>query len=337
MAYKLPIFLILCVLTIGAVQIALSTQPADPAEQPGLTQPPADMASTPRVDPSGAARPKPSGAVPGTAADAESLMVRAIEAMETCTTISATILHETFLYDKHLVGSGLYLGQWRNDDHLTRLELKIQVGQDTSSLVQVCDGRHLWTRRRLLGEDRLTKIDVARAKWSIERHRKAGRPHNMGVLPGIGGLPRIFRGLHGAFDFDSVESGTWGKRKQPVWKIRGRWKPGALARVFPEKEDAIRSGELPEPSELPPFLPDHVVVFLVAQEKPFPFRVEYRRTIAEGQRTDGVSSRAIVTMELSNVRINVPIAAERFIYNPGRLDAADETDKFLRALGTGLQ
>lgn len=265
---------------------------------------------------------------------ADKLLDSAVTGLESCNSISAKIVHEVYMYDKHLVGSGFYLGQSKGPDYLMRMELRIQLGDQTSSLVQVCDGHFLWTRRKLPDSDRLTRVDVARARAGLQRVKQAGRPGSTGVLPGIGGLPKVFRGLRRTFNFTTVEKGTWGEMKQPVWRLQGQWKPGALAKALPEQSAAIQEGQPADLSKLPQHLPDQVVVFLLAREDPFPFRVEYRRTLPDTLESETCTSRPLVTMELTDVDINLPIDPDRFIYNPGELDFSDETDRFLQSLGS---
>ena len=40
----------------------------------------------------------------------------------------------------------------------------------------------------------------------------------------------------------------------------------------------------------------------------------------------------MVTVELFEVNLNVPINPTRFVYKPGDLDATDRTDDFLKSL-----
>lgn len=269
---------------------------------------------------------------PAIPAQPSKLLIDAVTTLEACKSISAKIVHEVYLFDKHLVGSGSYWGQRRGGDHRMRMELKVRLGRQTSSLVQVCDGSFLWTRKKLPNEDKLTRLDVARAKAGLKRAKELGRPASMGMLPGIGGLPRLFRGLHGTFDFTAVELGTWGSTKQPVWKIEGQWKPHVLLQILPAQKATIESGQPPDLSKLPPHLPDRVVVFLLARKDLFPFRVEYRRTLPEGPDSDRLTSRTLVAMELSDIDINLPLDPNHFIYNPGQLDFTDATPSFLKSL-----
>lgn len=260
------------------------------------------------------------------------LIVDAVKTLEACRCVSAKILYEVCLYDKHLIGSGTYLGQWKDADYLLRMELRIQLGDRTSSLVQVCDGPFLWTRRKLPGSDKLTRLDVARAKAGLQRSREMGIPGEMGILPGMGGLPKVFRGLQRNFEFTTAKRGTWGQLKQPVWKLQGQWKRRALIKVLPDQKAALEADQPVDLRRLPQHLPDQVVVFLLARDDPFPYRVEYRRTLPRSRGSDAAKSRPVVTMELSDIDINLPIDPERFVYNPGGLQFFDETNKFLKSL-----
>jgi hypothetical protein len=279
------------------------------------------------------------GPIPGVGADATSplspqtLLGHAVRTLESHRAVSAQVRHEVDLFGKHLFGGGSYLEQRQGPDHLIRLELTLQLGAQTSSLVQVCDGRFLWTRCNLLGEVQLSRIDVARARRGLEQMENLGGKKKMEILPGLGGLPRLLRGLYASFDFSSVEAAHWGEQKQTVWRLRGRWKPDQLVKLLPDQQKAMQEGEPPDLSKLPPHLPDQVVL-LLGQGDLFPHRIEYRR--AAGKRISGPADpagRLIVAMDLFQVVINSPQDPNRFFYNPGNLECSDRTDEFLESLG----
>ena len=157
----------------GPVLLASCGQQVDAGDKQVATQQPVQAASpagsgnvTPRQP-----RPKVDPAI---ASQADKLLGSAVTGLESCNSISAKIVHEVYMYDKHLVGSGFYLGQSKGPDYLMRMELRIQLGDQTSSLVQVCDGHFLWTRRKLPDSDKLTRIDVTRARAG-QANRKAGK------------------------------------------------------------------------------------------------------------------------------------------------------------------
>ncbi len=216
---------------------------------------------------------------------------------------------------------------------MVRLELRIKVGDQVSSLLQVLApptpaGHYLWTHRKLPGEVKLSRIDVVRVAKALQKAEHGPGSATEGVLLGLGGLPKLVRGFRAAFDFDSAERGHFDGRG--VWRIRGQWKPDRLAKMLPNQKAAIEAGEPPDLSKLREHLPDHVVLML-GREDLFPYRIEYRRGIGEtaGGRNE---SRALVTMELFDVKFNVPIDRRRFLYDPGNAEFSDETSSFINSL-----
>ncbi len=260
----------------------------------------------------------------------------AVRTLESRRSISAKIFQEVDLFDKRLIGSGVYLEQragYPSGDHcpLMRLELRIQLGDKTSSLVQVCDGQYLWTYQKLLGRGVLHRLDVARAMQGLRQIGEMPRQDKAGALPGLGGLPKLLRGLHAAFDFYNAQRGMLKLQDDslPVWQLRGRWKPEMLVKVLPKQKKAIEAGKPADLSKLPEHLPDHVLLML-GHDDLFPYRIEYRRSVAEDD--DRQSSRTLVTMQLFEVVIDVQIDPNKFHYNPGDLEFEDETEKFLESL-----
>lgn len=255
----------------------------------------------------------------------QTLLATAVRTLERRTSIAAKIRQEVNLFGKHLVGSGSYLEQRAGGKLRMRLELTLQVGDQTSSLVQVCDGKYLWTHRQLLGNTDLSRIDVSRAREAQARAEKMPGKGGTGMLPGMGGLPKLLRALHASFDFTDAQQGRWGKRKRLVWRLRGRWKTDRLVEILPSQKEAIEEGKPSELSQLPGHLPEQVIL-LLGQEDLFPYRVEYRRS-------DTAEGRPLVTMQLYDVVLDGPVDARRFIYNPGKAAFSDQTESYVKSLG----
>jgi len=285
--------------------------------------PPGDAADRHQT---GSVRPAPSR-------DPKALLERALWTMEGYRSVSAKIVQKAELFGQHLVGSGVYLEQRSGGVYQMRLGLKIQLGDQSSSLLQVCDGRTLWTKRNSPGEEDLSRIDVARAMEGLRQSSRTGGGGHVEMLPGLGGLAQMIRGLLANFDFTTAEPGSWGD--QDVWRLRGDWKPLVLAKLLPDQKATIEAGKPADLGKLPRQLPDHVVVFLQDQESPFLFRIEYRRAVPAGMLSSAVEAdKAMVTMELprDDVYINAPIDPNRFIFSPGELKFEDRTAKFLQSL-----
>jgi len=258
----------------------------------------------------------------------------ALNLVDRSRSVSARIHHEVYLFDKRLIGSGNYWQQRDGSDLLSRLELKIQLGDRTSSLLQVCDGRFLWTKRNLVGEPELSRVDIDRVLRRLEEAEPDSLATPQGEWPGLGGLPRLIRALRDAFEFSTpAEPGQWGQARRPVWRLQGHWTAKRLAQLLPEQKEAIEAGKPADLSRLPAHLPDQVVVIL-GQDDYFPYRIEYRRTLTDARPTDAGPhpSRALVVMQLYDVMLNVPIDPKRFLYSPADLPWNDETERFLSGL-----
>ncbi len=264
----------------------------------------------------------------------QELLEHAILVLESRPSVSARIRHSVDLFGHRPVGSGLYLEQRSEHGPLFRpfrLELRMQLGGEPSSVLHVCDGRYLWIYRKLGDGHSLGRIDVHRVAQALEESGDIGQVVGVGEWPGLGGLPRLLRGLHAAFDFPTVEE-TYLAGHLPVWRLRGRWKPERLAELLPGQKGAIEAGKTADLRELPPHLPDHVLLFLGRLDE-FPCRIEYRRDPGAGKGREASGGRSLVTMELFQVNLNAPIHPTRFIYSPGDLEFSDRTSQFLRDLG----
>ena len=108
----------------------------------------------------------------------QAILRSAIGAIEARPSFSASVRHQVHLFDKHLFGSGSYQELRRGTVPMVRLELSIQIGDQVSSLLQVCDGKVLWTYRKLLDETTLTRIDAVRRRARCKRRSppRAGTP-----------------------------------------------------------------------------------------------------------------------------------------------------------------
>lgn len=282
----------------------------------------------------------------------QNLLPAAIQALERYDSVDAKLRYEVNLFHKRLLGSGAYCEQRPGRDNLLRLEIKLQFDEFASSLVLVCDGRYLWQYRNLPSETKLVRIDVTRVLRALDRaereklaeQRAPGTPPPLGpplfvapsatpLLPGIGGLPKLLRGLESNFEFTRLERGQWGKQKQPVWGLHGQWKRERLVELLPNQKERIEKGEPPDLRKLPRQLPDEVVIVL-GQQDLFPYRIEFRRQPSEEDSDATADAAAMVVMTFYEVNLNVPLDRTRFIYNPpSSTDFSDQTESFIQSLG----
>ncbi|MGO8688052.1 MAG: LolA family protein [Thermoguttaceae bacterium] len=321
----LPILPILCLLAAPPFFHGSDDRPAWVPGPPVYQQPgssPASAAGNPAV----AAAPHAGGAVAP-----QAVLEAAVRSLESRRSVSAKIHQQIQLFDKQLVGRGDYLELRGGPVPLIRLEMQVQIGDQVSSLLQVCDGQTLWSYTKLADKETLTRLDAVRATAALQQAAQRPDRNPAAVLPGLGGLSKSLRALDANFRFTTAERRQF--RQAAVWRLQGGWQPAQLARLLPKQAAAIAQGKPADFRRLPQYLPDRVVLIL-GQEDLFPYRIEYRRTV---DKKDGPSAddegRLLVSIDLDDVRLNFPIDRTRFFYNPGSGEPADQTNAFLQSLG----
>jgi len=340
MPHRLPIYAILCILTAisAAWWFAAHQQCSDAAQaEPPVAQSSRLSHRHETVTAKGnqvqqpATSAAPQAALPAqSATQAEALLLSAIAMCENRRSLSARLRFEAQLFGKQLVGSGNYLEENRSEDYLIRLELRTQTGQYSSTLVQVCDGRYLWTYRKMPSETTLTRVDLVRASTQLRRHSATPVPPDSAILPGLGGLAYLLRSLHAAFEFHTLEYGRWGNSGRLVWRLTGQWNRRQLQLLLPDQCSALEKGLPADVSKLPDHLPDQVIMIL-GQEDLLPYRIEYRRRLPEKEGNEPIS-RPLLLVDLFDVQTNLKLDPVQFIYQPGNAKFADATESFVQAL-----
>ena len=309
-------YLTLLVVCNWGVQVAV----AEPQQSTGQTPPDREVIGAERHEPR-----KP---------DPEILVRKAISTLEGHRSIAAGIRQNVNLFDQELVGAGYYMEQRTAGKLQFRMELRIKADADRepSSLLKVFDGRYLWTYRNLYGSESLGRIDVEHVTQGLEESGKIVELAEMGKWPGLGGLPRLLRGLNLAFNFGTTEAEPVRLRnKMPGWKIVGLWKPDQLVKIAPNLKESIEAGNVIDADDLPAHIPNSVVLVL-GQKDSFPYGVEFRRSHRENP-AGANADREGVTLELLDVEFDGPTKPAWFVYNPGDLNYADQTREFLKSLG----
>jgi hypothetical protein len=252
--------------------------------------------------------------------------------LESCDSISAKTRQSVELLGKRLVGTGTYLEQHTPRTLMFRLELKLQLGEDAATLIQSCDGSHLWLYEDFRGKTSVGQVDIARVARVLEEKGEIPKPGMIGQWPGLGGLPKMLRGLNLAFDFAIPEEALLEDRLS-VFRLQGQWKPERLARFLPDYAESVKLGKSANLDKLPPYLP-HYVVLLLERDGLFPRRIEYwRRRPARPRQEEPSENHLIVAMDLMDVRVNVPMDRARFKFDPGKLSVSSQTERYLEDLG----
>ncbi len=261
--------------------------------------------------------------VPSETPTGDELMERVVRQIGEHDSISAQIRHRTDLFGQKLFGSGAYYQRRAEQGVQVRFSLSVRSGERMVSLLHVCDGRFLWMHDNLGAAPSLVRVDLLRVRSAVG---DGGAP--MPVLSG-GGLPQLLASLRRHFVVSRPQPIVF--KKVPVWALACRWNPQQLATSVGRPDLVDEQGNL-RLKQLPEQIPDQVFL-LIGQDDLFPYHIDFRRSITDeglsvlsGQRED---SRSIVTMELFEVQLGVPLDPLLFVYKPGSTEVDDQTDEFV--------
>ncbi|MCA9121217.1 MAG: hypothetical protein H6822_21785 [Planctomycetaceae bacterium] len=241
--------------------------------------------------------------------------------------LEAKVRQRVGIRDQYMVGSGAYLQLRYGEDVRFRLELRLQVGDQLTSLQHITDNRYLYIRRDTGNTKSISRIDLKRVQTARGEADRNNAARHYGSL-GVGGLSQLLHGLAENFVFEDPESATISGVN--VWRMNGAWKPEMLAKLLPEQGETILAGQLPTPGSLPLQLPDQVSL-VVGRDEPlplFPYRVEFSR-----YDSDVNQRRSMLIMELFEVRLRPDLDPRHFEVPDNEQDLVDETDAYLRKHG----
>ncbi|MCC9605468.1 hypothetical protein LOC68_22800 [Blastopirellula sp. JC732] len=197
-------------------------------------------------------------------------------------------------------GAGRY---WEQGPLLRRMELKLR-GVEDSLLLQVNDGKTLWTRCETPRE---TVTDSIRYQLPLRSPQLY-----LGKLGLAGLLTRLQE------DYDLAVVGSGNLAGEQVIVVKGALNKDALTRMLPKREEEIRSGEFSTWSELRTGVPVSMLIAFGATDA-VPRRIQYRAV------RDGATLRdwrqwetqETLTIDLREVLLNRPIAPTVFTHSEG--------------------
>jgi hypothetical protein len=239
---------------------------------------------------------------------AQSLIRQAALKTLNCPSISAQIQHRMDLYGRDLVGSGMYHQARLDRDLLFRTELQVPIAGGIMNLMQICDGRFVWTRivRPALDgvpvspprETRTEAVPIQEVLAGINEQRPREEGSFGTFTPqGVGGL---LLQLSRSFQFG--EPATTEIKGAPMWLLRG---------------DRIALTDRQSDS-----LPQSVTL-AIGKEDLFPYIVEYRQKVdtehKKGLRQEVVvqgHERIIMAIEFFDVEFNVPYNPQIYVFRP---------------------
>lgn len=270
--------------------------------------------------------------VPATGPAATSLIQRAVQQVNAQTSISAQVRHRTEMFGQKLVGSGTYHQLLSDKGLLVRFSLSVRGKDQTISLLQVCDGRFLWSRDDSQAKARLGRIDLRRLRAAAESGRIQATASPL-LLPG-GGLGQLIASLDVEFDFGPPQEILF--QDLPVWVLAGRWKPDRLVTHLKSEHQLLDPQGQIASDVLPAQLPDRVLL-LLGRDDLFPYQIDFRRAepghgIADDYLAWQKESRSLVTMELFEVEYGADLDPLLFVYEPGDAEPNDHTDEYVSKL-----
>ena len=213
--------------------------------------------------------------------------------LERHVSVIARIRHRVHLGNYKLTGSGRYWQQGVGNQRKTRLLLQTQIANQTASLIQVFNGRYLWTDQQLPSGRKVTRLDPASMQVGLSGGgtpiTRQGQATSATTLLSAAASRGSFCGqladLIRQFDFTDPQSIPL--HGAPHVALIGHWKKAELARVWPggikDPTATIRSLDQERTAEellalWPPQLPHHVLL-LVGPQNLYPYLIEYRRAI----------------------------------------------------------
>lgn len=230
--------------------------------------------------------------------EASELLDRVRQELQKHHSVKADLLQNVSIADQQFKISGQYLSLG-NAESGTRLKLSYTVIPDQGAqgeMVEVCDGKELWTMLTLPGSQRVTHRNILQIQKAAAAAQQKNVPDAaLNVELGLGGLTALLASLERTMEFDAIKQDDSEGRRRTV--IQGHWKKELAAR-FNKDKDGI----------LPPFVPDFVRLY-VNSETLFPERLLYLK-----KQADKKTLKPLLNLEFQNVELNGEVDEESFVF-----------------------
>ncbi len=215
-------------------------------------------------------------------------------------------------------------GRYMTSGSKLRLEYLIKPNEGADgNLIEVCDGKQLWSQVTLNGVKRVTHRDVEQIKAAVASTKNISDAVVSAEL-GLGGLTALLASLERTMIFEAMKEGTGEGQTQTV--VQGQWKADVSSRWRRRPEDP-----------LPAYIPDLVRV-VVDSHTLFPERIIYLKKQTEKEKTEQAPAakdksakdapakespaktkkgyRAIVSLTFQNVQLDASIDEQEFTFVP---------------------
>jgi hypothetical protein len=286
----------------------------------------------------------------------DQLLLQTMAQLERHESLVARVRYQVSLEGNDLSGVGGYWQQEGNDGVRVRLELQFS-GTETS-LLQVSNGRYLWTDRHLPSGRVVTGLDLRRVRAQLAREsadvndlepgHATWTPMRPDDVSHYGGLPKILAALTDSFEFAPPQAMHYTigpplaneSTIVPVYATVGHWKADRLAEVTPKSDsEKPKPGAEKHPRQKILARIPQEVLLLVRQSDLFPCRMEFRQILnptptAAGEVAEAfqLTNNPMALVEFCDVQFDVPIAAGQFDFSVGDTDWKDLTDEHLDKL-----
>ena len=209
--------------------------------------------------------------------------------------VQADVEHTVSIGNQQFRATGRYL----NSGSKLRLEYIVKPGQGADgSLIEVCDGKELWSLMTLGGTKRVTHRDVQQIKAAAASMKNVPDAALTAEL-GLGGLTSLLASLERTMTFDLMKLEEVDGHSRTV--VQGQWKSDVVSRWKRKPEDP-----------LPVYIPDMVRIF-VNSTTLFPERIVYLKQQTE---KDKKGFRALVSFQFRNVEFDAKVDDQEFAFDP---------------------
>ena len=267
---------------------------------------------------------------PEVAAACVALLQQSRDRLYAYDSVQARIVERAAIGPRSFTAEGIYIA---GTFPQMRLEYTVQVGGSEGKLIEVCDGQILRSSKEIRsirpGDDQSTEtapdeIQVTRKEVQkiLQAGKEAGNAGSTQAIVqaelGLGGLPTLLAALETAMVFDGMREETWNGQSYTV--IEGQWKQEYLDELAPKLGQNAQAMSV--------YMPERVRVYFDA-ETLFPMRILYLKQYA----AEPATFRAILSLEMSDVRFNEELDPEVFRYiPPTNVNEIDETAAYLRMI-----
>jgi outer membrane lipoprotein-sorting protein len=232
-------------------------------------------------------------------AEAAEFLDRVRQELQTHQSVKADLSQTVSIGEQQFKVTGQYLSSGNSSSGL-KLKLNYLVVPDQGAegeMLEVCDGKELWTVLTLPGSKRVTHRNVLQIQKAALAANQKGVPEStLNVELGLGGLTALLASLERTMVFDAMKQEEVDGHQRTI--VQGRWKKEYSQR-FPKGKD----------DSLPAFVPDLVRLYVDSQTL-FPERLLYLKKQPEKK-----ALRPLVNLELRNVELDGPVDEREFKFD----------------------